>query len=87
MGYVMYQNIDDSKPGKDVTSTSANSSGLKRSPLQYSTVDCEVLALKFATDGCGYNLEGAPEINVFSDCNTLEGIIGKPLGEIKKKEK
>ena len=57
---VFYQNIDDSRPGKDVTIVNANSSSLKESQLQCSTVDCEVLALKFPTDACGYYLYAAP---------------------------
>ena len=54
IGFVFYQNTNDNKPGDDVTIVVANSSGLKDSQLGYSPVDCEVLALKFATDACCY---------------------------------
>ena len=47
IGFVFYQNVDDNKPGEDVTIVAANSSGLKDSQLGYSPVDCEVLTLKF----------------------------------------
>ena len=67
IGFVLYQNIDDNDPGKNVTIVAANSSGLKDSQLSYSPVDCELLALKFATDACTYYLYGAPVVNVLSD--------------------
>ena len=52
IGFVLYQNLDDNDPGKNVTIVAANSSCLKDSQLSYSPVDCELLALKFATDAC-----------------------------------
>ena len=76
---MLYQNLNDEEPGKDVTIVAANSSGLKDSQLGYSPVDCEVLALKFATDACCYFLNGAPRVNIFSDCSALGGLFAKPL--------
>ena len=63
----------------------ANSSGLKDSQLGYSPVDCEVLALKFATDTCYHYLYGAPKINIYNDFIALGGLFAKPLGDIKNK--
>ena len=53
IGFVLYPNLYDDEPGKDVTIVAANSSGLKDSQLGYGPVDCEVLALKFATSYMG----------------------------------
>ena len=85
IGFVLYQNADDLKEGEDVSIIKANSSGLKDSRKQYSAVDTEVLALKFACDSSYYYLYGAPEIHVFTDCSSLEGIFNKPLGDIKNR--
>ena len=82
---MLYQNLNDEEPGKDVTIVAANSSGLKDSQLGYSPVDYEVLALKFATDACCYFLYGAPSVNIFSDCSALGGLFTKPFGDIKNK--
>ena len=71
IGFVLYQNLKDDEPGKNVTIVAANSSGLKDSQLGYSPVDCEMLALKFTTDACSYYLYGAPRVNIFSDCSAL----------------
>ena len=60
MGFVFYQNVDDEKPGEEVTIFNANSSALKESQMQYNAVDCEVLGLKFATDANNYYLYAAP---------------------------
>ena len=75
---MLYQNLYDNDPGKNVTIVAANSSGLKDSQLSYSPVDCELLALKFPTDACTYYLYGAPVVNVLSDCSALEGMFSKP---------
>ena len=50
IGFVFYQQTDISS--EDVTIVQANSSALKDSQLGYSTVDCKVLAIKFACDAC-----------------------------------
>ena len=63
--------MTNDKPGEDLTIVAANSSGLKDSQLGYSPVDCEVLALKFATDACCYYVYGAPKVNIFTDCIAL----------------
>ena len=60
IGFVFYQHPDKSNPCEEVTIVQANSSALKDSQLGYSPVDCEVLALKFATDACHHYLYGAP---------------------------
>ena len=52
IGFVLYHNLKNDEPGKNVTIFAANSSGLKDSQLSYSPVDCEMLALKLATDAC-----------------------------------
>ena len=85
IGFVFYQNTNDNKPGDDVTIVQANSSRLKDSQLGYSPVDCEVLALKFATDACYHYLYGAPKVNIYTDCIALGGLFAKPLGDIKNK--
>ena len=85
IGFVLYQNADDLKEGEDVSIIKANSSGLKDSQKQYSAVDTEVLALKFACDSMYYYLYGAPEIHMFTDCLSLEVIFNKPLGDIKNR--
>ena len=84
IGYVLYQNANDLEEGKDVSIIKANSSGLKDSQKQYSAIDTELLALKFACDSSYYYLYGAREIHVYTDCSGLEGIFSKPLGNIKK---
>ena len=83
---MFYQHPDKSNPSEDVTIVQANSSVLKNSQLGYSPVDCEVLALKFATDACHHYLYGAPVVNIFTDCSSLQGMFNKPLGEIKIEE-
>ena len=64
---MFYQHTDDSKPGDDITIVQANTSSLNNSQLGYSPVDCEVLALKFATDACYHYLYGAPIVNIYTD--------------------
>ena len=56
VGFVFYENVNDQKPGEEVTIVNANSSALKTSQMQYSAVDCEVLGLKFARDANIYYL-------------------------------
>ena len=73
---MLYQNLYDNDPGKNVTIVAANSSGLKDSKLRVSLVYFELLALK--TDACTYYLYGAPVVNVLSDCSALEGMFSKP---------
>ena len=58
VGFVLYQNADDLKEGENVSIIKANSSGLNDSQKQYSAVDTEVLALKFACDSSYYYLYG-----------------------------
>ena len=60
MGFILFQNADDLKQGKNVSIVKANSSGLKDCQKQYSAVDTEVLALKFAYDASFYYLYGPP---------------------------
>ena len=50
IGFVLYQNANDLEEGKNVKIIKANSSGLKDSQKQYSAIDTELLALKFACD-------------------------------------
>ena len=85
MEFVLFQNTDDLKQGEDVSIIKANSSGLRECQKQYSGVDTEVLALKFACDASFYYLYGAPLIHVYTDCISLEGIFNKPLGDIKNR--
>ena len=54
VGFVFYQNVNDEKPGEEVTIVNTNSSALKASQIQYSKVDCEVLGLTFVTDANNY---------------------------------
>ena len=82
VGFVLFQNADDLKQGENVSIVKANSSGLRDCQKQYSAVDTEVLALKFACDASFYFLYGAPIIHVYTDCSSLEGIFNKPLGDI-----
>ena len=81
IGFVFYQPTDIST--QEVTIVQANSSSLKKSQMGYYPVDSEVLAFKFACDACQHYLYGAPVINIFTDCSSLEGMFNKPLGEIK----
>ena len=71
IGFCFYQNVDDKKPGEEVTIVNANSSALKENQMQYSAVDCKVLELKFATDSKAYYLYGASVINICMDCSAL----------------
>ena len=77
--------MDVKKPGEEVIIVNANSSALKKSQMQYSAVDCEVLGLKFATDSNAYYLYGASVVNIYTDYSALEGIFQKNLGDIKNK--
>ena len=83
IGFVLYQNANNLKEGEDVSIIKANSSGLKDSKKQYSAIDTELLALKFACNSSYYYLYGASEIHVYTDCSGLEGIFSKPLENIK----
>merc|ERR1711888_528600 len=58
IGFVIFQNADDLQQGKDVKIIKANSSGLKDSQKQYSAVETELLALKFACESSYYYLYG-----------------------------
>merc|ERR1712215_294668 len=83
IGFVIFQNNDDLQVGKDVKIIKANSSGLKDSQKQYSAIDTELLALKFACESSYYYLYGAKEIHVYTDSSGLEGMFSKPLGNHK----
>merc|ERR1712120_130865 len=50
IGFILFQNGNDNKVGKNVTIIKANSSALKSPQKQYSAIDTELLALKFACD-------------------------------------
>ena len=50
MGFVLFQNADDIKQGENVSIVKAKSSDLRECQKQYSAVDIQVLALKFACD-------------------------------------
>ena len=64
IGFVIFQNSNDLEVGKDVRIIKANSSALKDSQKQYSAIDTELLALKFACESSYYYLYGASEIHV-----------------------
>merc|ERR1712030_206695 len=83
IGFVLYQNANDLEEGKNVEIIKANSSGLKDSQKQYSAIDTELLALKFACDSSYYYLYGVKEIHVYTDSSGLEGMFSKPLGNHK----
>ena len=85
IGYIFYQNANESKPGEDITIVSANSIALKDSQLSCYPVDYEVLALKFALDASHYYVYGAKQVNIYTDCISLQGLFGEPLSEIKNK--
>ena len=61
----------------------ANSSGLKDSQKQYSAVETELLALKFACESIYYYLYGAREIHIYTDSSGLEGMFTKTLDKHK----
>ena len=82
VGFVLFQNADDLKQEENVSIVKANSSGLRDCQKQYSAVDTEVLALKFARDTSFYYLYGAPLIHVYTNGSSLKGIFNKPLGDI-----
>ena len=79
IGFVIFQNNDDLEVGKEVKILKANSSGLKNSPKQYSAIETELLALKFACESSYYYLYGASEIHVYTDSWGLEGMFMKML--------
>ena len=56
IGFVVFQNANDLEQGKDVKIIKANSSGLKDNQKQYSAVETELLALKFACESSYYYL-------------------------------
>ena len=65
IGFVVFQNAKDLELGKDVKIIKANSSGLKDSQKQYSPVETELLALKFACESSYYYLFGSKEIHIY----------------------
>ena len=69
--------------GKDVRIIKANSSALKDSQKQYSAIDTELLALKFARESSYFYLYGAREIHVYTDSSGLEGMFNKTLDKHK----
>merc|ERR1739844_366840 len=69
--------------GKDVRIIKANSSALKDSQKQYSAIDTELLALKFACESSYYYLYGAREIHVYTDSSGLDGMFNKTLDKHK----
>merc|ERR1712002_297135 len=77
IGFVVFQNSNDLKQGKDIKIIKANSSGLKDSQKQYSAVETELLALKFACESSYYYLYGSKEIHIYTDASSLEGMIEK----------
>ena len=79
IGFVLFQNTNDLEQGKDVKIIKANSSGLKDSQKQYSAVETELLALKFACESCYYYLFGAKEIHIYTDASGLEGMFTQTL--------
>ena len=83
IGFVVFQNANDLKEGKDVKIIKANSSGLKDSQKQYSAVETELLALKFACESSYYYLYGAREIHIYTDSSGLEGMFTKTLDKHK----
>ena len=83
IGYVIFQNEDDLNPGKNVKIIKANSSGLKDSQKLYSAVETELLALKFACESSFFYLYGSPEIHIYTDCSSLEGMFTKTLDKHK----
>merc|ERR1711891_101210 len=83
IGFVLYQNANDLEEGKDVKIIKANSSGLKDSQKQYSAIDTELLALKFACDSSYYYSYGSKEIHVYTDSSGLEGMFTKTLDKHK----
>ena len=86
IGFVVFQNSNDLEEGKDVRIIKANSSGLKDSQKQYSAVETELLALKFACESSYYYLFGAREIHVYTDASGLEGMFTKNIGQTQEFE-
>merc|ERR1712055_469318 len=64
IGFVVFQNSNDLEQGKDVKIIKANLSGLKDSQKQYSVVETDLLALKFACESSYYYLFGAKKIHI-----------------------
>ena len=83
IGFVVFQNSNDLEQGRDVKIIKANSSGLKDSQKQYSAVETELLALKFACESSYYYLFGAKEIHIYTDASGLEGMFTKTLDKHK----
>ena len=81
--FVVFQNSNDLEEGKDVKIIKANSSGIKDSQKQYSAVETELLALKFAYESSYYYLFGAREIHVYTDASGLESMFTKTLDKHK----
>merc|ERR1712030_103564 len=79
IGFVVFQNEDDLNPGKNVKIIKANSSGLEDSQKLYSAVKTELMALKFACESVFFYLYGSPEIHIYTDCSSLEGMFTKTL--------
>ena len=80
---VIFQNNDDLEVGKDVKIIKANSSGLKDSQKQYSAIDTELLALKFACESSQYYFYGLRETHVYTDPSGMEGMFMKTLDKHK----
>merc|ERR1711895_372967 len=83
IGFVLFQNGDDRKVGKDIRIIKANSSALKSCQKQYSAIDTELLALKFACESSYFPTFLAPEIHIYTDSSGLEGMFNKTLDQHK----
>merc|ERR1712236_64212 len=81
VGFVIFQNSDDNEVGKNVRIIKANLSSLKPSQKQYSAIDTELLALKFACDSSYFYLFGAAEIHIYTDSSGLKGMFNKTLDQ------
>ena len=50
--------------------------------MKYSPVDVELLRVVFAAKACNYYLAGCPEIELYSDCKSLKGLLDKSIPDI-----
>ena len=82
VGYVLFQWVDDSDPGKGACIIAANSSMLGENQIGYSPIDAELLALDFAVKGCHYWIWACPVVELYSDCSGLLDMLEKPIANI-----
>ena len=80
MGFVLSQPRRDGR-GRNIVAIS--STGFSSSQMNYSPVECELLAIQWALNKLDFFVRGANLVEVFTDCSGVVGILDKHMADIK----